>query len=485
LAKLQDILYGVKLLSIHGSRELDVPSLAFDSRKVQEGGMFVAVKGLQSDGHDFISNAIAKGARSVLCGKMPDEITEGVTYVLTDDTTQALGVVASNFYQNPSRKLKLVGLTGTNGKTTSATLLFELFVQLGYTVGLISTVENKIGQEVLPSNFTTPDAIALNELLSKMVEAGCTHAFMEVSSHALVQGRVAGIQFAGGVFTNITHDHLDYHQTFDAYIAAKKLLFDGLHKEAFALVNGDDKRGAIMLQNCKAGHHTFSIKCMSDFKGKIIHNTLQGIEMELNGTFVWFRLIGAFNAYNLLGVFATAVLLGEEPQQVLTHLSEAKGARGRFEYIPNTSQVLAIVDYAHTPDALDNVLQTIMELRTQNEQLITVVGCGGDRDRTKRPKMASIAHHFSDKVILTSDNPRSEDPEAILDEMFAGIPKSGQRKVMRIVDRKEAIRTACNLAGPQDIILVAGKGHETYQEIKGVKYPFDDKEILIEMLNVR
>ncbi|MDH5608488.1 MAG: UDP-N-acetylmuramoyl-L-alanyl-D-glutamate--2,6-diaminopimelate ligase [Cyclobacteriaceae bacterium] len=485
MAKLQDILYGVKLLSIHGSRELDVPSLAFDSRKVQEGGMFVAVKGLQSDGHDFISNAIAKGARSVLCGKMPDEITEGVTYVLTDDTTQALGVVASNFYQNPSRKLKLVGLTGTNGKTTSATLLFELFVQLGYTVGLISTVENKIGQEVLPSNFTTPDAIALNELLSKMVEAGCTHAFMEVSSHALVQGRVAGIQFAGGVFTNITHDHLDYHQTFDAYIAAKKLLFDGLHKEAFALVNGDDKRGAIMLQNCKAGHHTFSIKCMSDFKGKIIHNTLQGIEMELNGTFVWFRLIGAFNAYNLLGVFATAVLLGEEPQQVLTHLSEAKGARGRFEYIPNTSQVLAIVDYAHTPDALDNVLQTIMELRTQNEQLITVVGCGGDRDRTKRPKMASIAHHFSDKVILTSDNPRSEDPEAILDEMFAGIPKSGQRKVMRIVDRKEAIRTACNLAGPQDIILVAGKGHETYQEIKGVKYPFDDKEILIEMLNVR
>jgi UDP-N-acetylmuramoyl-L-alanyl-D-glutamate--2,6-diaminopimelate ligase len=344
-------------------------------------------------------------------------------------------------------------------------------------------VENKISDKVLDTKYTTPDAIQLNELLIEMIEAGCSHAFMEVSSHALAQNRVAGVQFAGAVFTNISHDHLDYHGTFDAYIEAKKILFDGLTSEAFALVNIDDKRGRIMTQNTRGSVNTYSVKAIADFKARVIHNTLQGLELDIDGFNVWFKLIGSFNAYNILGVYGAAVLLGEDKQEVLQSLSKLSAARGRFEYVNNISKVLAIVDYAHTPDALDNVLKTIDDLRTKNEQLITVVGCGGDRDKDKRPKMASLAFHYSDKVILTSDNPRTEDPEKILDDMFAGIPKSGQRNVLRITDRKEAIRTACSMSGEEDIILVAGKGHETYQEINGVRHHFDDKEILNQILN--
>ena len=394
-----------------------------------------------------------------------------------------MGIVAANFFDHPSKKLKLVGITGTNGKTTTATLLSQLFINLGYQVGLLSTVENKIQHRVLPASFTTPDSIQLNELMAQMVAEGCSHCFMEVSSHALVQQRVAGIHFSGAVFSNITHDHLDYHETFDAYIKAKKLLFDDLSKEAFALVNIDDKRGRVMLQNTKANQQTYAIKSMADFKAKVLHNTIQGLELDINGIGAWFRLVGDFNAYNLLAVYSTAVLLGEEEHEVLTAMSTLAGARGRFELIHNKSNILAIVDYAHTPDALENVLSTIDNLRTRQETLITVVGCGGDRDKTKRPKMARIAAGFSNKIILTSDNPRTEDPQAILEEMMLGVPKVDQKKTMVIADRKEAIRTACNLAEPNDIILVAGKGHETYQEIMGVRHHFDDKEILNEMLN--
>lgn len=479
---LKDILFGVSLKSITGNRENEIAGVAFDSRKVEQDFLFVAVKGLNVDGHDYIATAIDKGAKVIVCEEMPSEI-EGVTFVETDNSAKALGIIASNFYGRPSEKLKLVGITGTNGKTTCATLLFELFQNLGYAVGLLSTVENKINHKVLGTSFTTPDAVQLNALLSEMVEEGCTHCFMEVSSHALVQHRVSGIHFSGGVFTNITHDHLDYHKTFDEYIAAKKLLFDGLSKDAFALVNIDDKRGMVMIQNTKATKRRMAIRSMADFKVRIIHNTLQGLELNFDGVDVWFKLIGEFNAYNLLTAYAVALLLEEEKEEVLSALSMSKGASGRFEKVENESEVLAIVDYAHTPDALENVLETINELRTKNELLITVVGCGGDRDKSKRPKMAEIATRYSDKVILTSDNPRSEDPKAILEEMRNGVPKSKERNVMVIEDRKEAIRTACNLVQSNDIILVAGKGHETYQEINGTRHHFDDREILNDLLN--
>jgi UDP-N-acetylmuramoyl-L-alanyl-D-glutamate--2,6-diaminopimelate ligase len=483
LAELKDILYSVKLISIEGERSLAISSLAFDSREVSDGCLFVAVKGLTVDGHDYIEIAIQNGAIAVLCEKMPEEKETGITYVQTDDTTQALGIVSANFYDHPSTKISLVGVTGTNGKTTTVTLLHDLYSRMGYLAGLISTVENKIGASVIPTKFTTPDALTLNQMLSEMVSAGCTHAFMEVSSHALIQGRVAGISFAGAVFSNISHDHLDYHGTFENYIQAKKLLFDGLSKDAFALVNLDDKRGTVMIQNCLATKHTYAVKSMADFKGKVLHNTIQGLELDIDSTSVWFKLIGSFNAYNLLAVYATAVLLGEEKTSVLTELSSLQPARGRFELVHNTKEVLAIVDYAHTPDALHNVLDTVENLRTRNEQLITVIGCGGDRDVTKRPEMARIAFDMSDKVILTSDNPRTENPEKIIEDMLTGIPEAGKRKTLRILDRKEAIRTACSLAGANDIILVAGKGHETYQEVNGVRHHFDDKEVLNELLN--
>lgn len=482
MAKLADILFGVTLHQFVGDRDMEISGIAFDSRRVGKGFLFVAVPGLQVDGHDYISQAIEKGAVAVLCERFPEKTGE-VAFIQTDNSSRALGIAASNFYDHPSKKLKLVGVTGTNGKTTTATLLFELFESLGYKSGLISTVENKVSKKVLDTKYTTPDTIQLNELLIEMLEAGCSHVFMEVSSHALAQNRVAGVDFTGAVFTNISHDHLDYHGTFDSYIEAKKILFDGLSSDAFALVNVDDKRGRIMTQNTKGDINTFSVKAIADFNARLIHNTLQGLELAIDGFNVWFKLIGAFNAYNVLAVYGAAVLLGEEKQEVLQHLSKLSAARGRFEYVNNVAKVLAIVDYAHTPDALDNVLKTIDELRTKNEQLITVVGCGGDRDKDKRPKMAGIAFNYSDKVILTSDNPRTEDPEKILDDMFAGVPKSGQRNVMRITDRKEAIRTACSMSGEEDIILVAGKGHETYQEVNGVRHHFDDKEILNQILN--
>ncbi len=483
MASLTDILFGVRLKSITGSRDLEINDVCFDSRKVGKGSLFVAVKGLTVDGHDYISSSVEKGAAAIICEQVPKDTYKDVTVIESENSAEALGIVASNFYGRPSFKLKLVGVTGTNGKTTTVTLLHELFGKLGYKAGLISTVENKIGERVMDASYTTPDALELNKLLKEMVIQGCTHAFMEVSSHALVQNRVAGIHYAGGIFTNISHDHLDYHKSMDEYIKAKKILFDNLPGAAFALVNVDDKRGKIMLQNTAAEKSTYALNSMADFKAKILHNTLQGLELDLDGKSVWFKLIGKFNAYNLLTAYATGCLLGEDAEDVLTQLSEVSGARGRFEYITNSANILALVDYAHTPDALENVLSTIEDLRSKNEVVITVVGCGGDRDKTKRPKMAAIACRFSEKVILTSDNPRTEDPEVILDEMYEGVPKTRQRSTMRITDRKEAIRTACNLAQKGDIILVAGKGHETYQEVNGVRHHFDDKEVLDQILN--
>lgn len=478
---LKDILYKVSLVSTSGDMEVDVKNIVFDSRKVEEGSAFVAIAGTQVNGHDYIDAALEKGATAIVCEDLPENLKEGITWVQVGDSAKALGIMASNYYGNPSDEIQVVAITGTNGKTTTATLLHQLFIAMGYSTGLLSTVENKINEEVIPATHTTPDAVSVQALLRKMVDAGCTHCFMEASSHAIVQERIAGLKLAGAVFTNISHDHLDYHKTFDEYIKAKKKLFDELPKDAFALVNSDDKRGMVMLQNCKANHQTFALKSPSDFKAKIISNTLEGLELDINGKLVWFRLIGAFNAYNLLGVLGTAILLGEDEEEVLTTLSSIRGAKGRFDRI-SIGGITAIVDYAHTPDALDNVLKTINGVRTGGEQLITVVGCGGNRDKTKRPIMAKMAVQESDKAILTSDNPRFEDPEEILKDMQAGVGPTERRKTLTIVDRKEAIRTACMLSQPGDIILVAGKGHEDYQEIKGVKHHFDDAEVVTEFL---
>ena len=464
--------------------DTEVKGLSFDSRKVLPGFVFIAVKGTLSDGHDFIQKAIESGALAVVCERLPETIDEKVAYATVKDSAQALGIMASNFYGNPSGLLKLVGVTGTNGKTTTVTLLYQLFSALGYNAGLISTVENRILDQPIPATHTTPDPIQLNALLKKMITAGCTHAFMEVSSHAVDQERIAGLKFAGAVFTNITHDHLDYHKTFENYIKAKKKFFDDLGSEAFALVNADDKRGMVMLQNTKASKYTFGLKKMVDYKGKIITNSLEGLELEVAAKNVWFKMIGDFNAYNLLGVYGTALLLGEESDEVLLHLSALTGAPGRFERVLPGSKITAIVDYAHTPDALKNVLETIGSFRTGNEQVITVVGCGGNRDKTKRPLMASIACKMSDKVVLTSDNPRDEDPLEIIREMQSGILPTEVKKTLVLADREEAIKTACMMARENDIILIAGKGHETYQEIKGVKYPFDDRKVMERMMRL-
>ena len=481
---LKEILYKVALQSTSGDMELEVSQVVFDSRKVEAGSLFVAVQGTQVNGHEFIDKAIAQGAVAVMVEEFPAEMVDGVTYLQVKDSAVALGIVAANFYGNPSKKLKMVAVTGTNGKTTTVTLLYKLFRNLGYHVGMLSTVRNLINDKEIAATHTTPDAVQLNALLAQMVEAGCGYCFMEASSHAIVQGRMSGLQFAGAVFSNITHDHLDFHQTFDAYIAAKKQLFDQLPKSAWALTNIDDKRGMVMLQNTRATKHTYALKKAADFKAKLISNTLQGLELDIDHKVVWFKLIGDFNAYNLLAVYSAALLLGEDKDEVLLQLSGISSAPGRFEQMMSSTGVVAVVDYAHTPDALENVLQTIANFRTGNEQVITVVGCGGNRDKTKRPVMAGIAANLSDKVILTSDNPRNEEPEAILADMQAGVSASLMRKVLTIADRKEAIRTACMLAQTGDIVLVAGKGHETYQEIKGVKYPFDDRLVLAEMLKM-
>jgi len=463
---------------------IDVKGICFDSRKVQPGFLFVAVRGTQSDGHAFMEKAVASGAVAIVAEKLPEIISENTTYVTVKDSALSIGTIASNFYGNPSSKLKLVGVTGTNGKTTVATLMFKLFTSLGYRCGMLSTVVNKIVDKEIEATHTTPDPIQINELLVKMLNEQCTHCFMEVSSHAAAQGRIEGLSFTGALFTNITHDHLDYHRTFESYIRAKKLFFDGLSSHAFALVNVDDKRGMVMLQNCKAKKHTYGLKKMADFKAKIITNSIVGLELEIEERSVWFKLIGDFNAYNLLAVYGAACLMGEDPEQVLMKLSALSGASGRFELVLPGSRFTAIVDYAHTPDAVKNVLETIENFRSGNEQVITVIGCGGDRDKTKRPLMAAIACKYSNKVILTSDNPRSEDPMEIIKEMQQGVSPTDSKKTLVMVDREEAIKTACMLAKEKDIILVAGKGHENYQEIKGVKYPFDDKEVLTRMLKM-
>jgi UDP-N-acetylmuramoyl-L-alanyl-D-glutamate--2,6-diaminopimelate ligase len=482
MPKLQDILYNVSLTASKGPTDIIIESLTFDSRKVSQGSMFVAMRGTQVDGHSYISKVIEDGAKVVVVENWPENPIEDITWIQVRDTSQALGTMAANFYGNPSEKLKIVAVTGTNGKTTVATLLYNLFRELGYTTGLLSTVRNLINDEEIKATHTTPDAISLQELLGKMLDKGCTHCFMEASSHAIVQGRIGGMKLDGAIFTNISHDHLDYHKTFDAYIAAKKQLFDYLPKAAFALTNIDDKRGLVMLQNTSARKFSYALKRPADYKARLISNTLQGLELELDGKVVWFRLIGDFNAYNILAVYGTAVLLGEDEDAVLTQLSSLNTAPGRFEQVMPESGILSIVDYAHTPDALENVLQTISSFRTGNEQVITVVGCGGDRDKTKRPIMASTSANHSDKVILTSDNPRTEDPAVILQEMQQGITAAQQRKVLSILDRKEAIRTALMMAQPGDIVLVAGKGHETYQEVNGTRHHFDDREVIREIL---
>lgn len=484
MALLKDILYNVSLQSVSGDMDTEVKAIAFDSRKVEPSTVFVAVKGTQVDGHEYIDAALKSGATAIVCEHLPKALRADIAYVEVKSTEEALGIMASNFYGNPSKDLKLVGVTGTNGKTTCVTLLFQLFRSLGYSTGMLSTVENKINDQVLKATHTTPDAITINELLAEMVAAGVTHCFMESSSHAIVQRRIAGLNYDGAVFTNISHDHLDYHKTFDEYIKAKKLLFDGLSADAFALVNGDDKRGAIMLQNTKASKNKFALKSIADFKGKILSNTIQGLELDVDHQSVWFKLIGDFNAYNILAVFGTAVLLGEDQQEVLTLLSNVDAAPGRFDLVQTNTGITALVDYAHTPDALENVLKTIDSFRTGNEKVITVVGCGGNRDASKRPLMAKIACDLSDKVMLTSDNPRFEEPLSIIKDMQEGVSASNMRKTLVIEDRREAIKTAVSLAEPNDIILVAGKGHEDYQEINGERHPFDDREILKEMLNL-
>jgi len=482
MASLQQILYKVNLDSVVGDTSIEIKDLQIDSRKVNPRSCFVAIKGTLVDGHQFIEQAIANGAVAIVCENMPEIHNENIHFVLVENSAHALAVMAHNFYGRVSEKIKLVGVTGTNGKTTIATLLFKLFTSIGYKCGLISTVQNQIEKDILPSTHTTPDSIDLNALLAKMYKAGCTHVFMEVSSHAIHQHRVDDLRFAGGIFSNITHDHLDYHKTFEEYIRVKKSFFDSLPSSAFALSNADDKRGTVMLQNTKAKKYLYSLKTMADFKGLIMEDSLLGLELMVNDIQVHFRLIGTFNAYNLLAVYGAAICLGEESSNVLQILSNTTGAEGRFDYMVSPNEkVVGIVDYAHTPDALLNVLATIKNLRQGEEKIITVVGCGGNRDRTKRPEMAEVAAEYSDRVILTSDNPRNEDPDEIIHEMEKGIPVTARKKCISITDRREAIRTAVTLSKKKDIILVAGKGHEKYQEIKGVKNHFDDKEVLAEM----
>jgi len=480
---LQDILYRSSAKEIVGSLNKEIASVAFDSRKVTKGTLFVAIAGTLVDGHDYIHLAIKKGAVVIVCNSLPSEILPEVTYVVVVNTAESLGYIASNYYDNPSEKLKIVGVTGTNGKTTIVTLLFNLFINLGYKTGMLSTIQNKINNRILETTHTTPDALKINELLSQMVDDGCEYVFMEVSSHAIHQNRISGISYTGGVFTNITHDHLDYHKTFKEYLVAKKLFFDQLPSRAFAITNIDDKNGSVMLQNTNAKKVSYGLKNMASFKGKIIENDFEGMMMNVDGSEMYSLLSGKFNASNILAVYATAILLEQDKEEVLVGISRLKGAEGRFDIMRSASGITAIIDYAHTPDALENVLSTINSIRTHNEQLITVVGAGGNRDKYKRPTMAKIASLLSNRVILTSDNPRDEDPIQILAEMRKGIDPAKKNMSMVITDRKEAIITAYNIARSGDMILIAGKGHEKYQDIKGIKHPFDDKEIIAELMD--
>lgn len=482
---LQEILYKSGLLRIVGAINRDIYSVSMDSRALSANGLFVAVRGTQFDGHAFIAQAIKNGAVAVVCESIPEKLNKNVSYCLVKESSVALGNIASNFYRNPSSKLKLIGITGTNGKTTTVSLLYRLFMAMGIKTGMLSTIENRIGDELLLSTHTTPDAVSLNKLLFNMLEAGCQYVFMEVSSHSIHQNRVAGLNFAGAIFSNITHDHLDYHKTFKEYINAKKKFFDDLSPEAFALTNIDDKNGRVMIQNTLANKKTYALKSMADFKGKVIENHFDGMQMDIDGLQFYSLVSGEFNAYNLMAVYSASLMLGFEKQDVLQGLSGLKGAEGRFEIVRSIEKELtAVVDYAHTPDALFNVLKTINHLRSHNEKLITVVGSGGNRDKAKRPEMAKIASLNSDMVILTSDNPRTEDPEQILEDMKLGIDPAKKSKVLVIANRLEAIKTAISLAAKGDIVLVAGKGHEKYQEIKGVKHPFDDKKIIEELFEI-
>jgi len=479
--RLKDIAVYSGIRAIHGSSEREILSLELDSRKVGHGAMFFAVKGTSVDAHQYIPEVIEKGASVVVCSDMPQIQPEHVTFVEVDDVQQSVGYFASAYYNHPSSSFKLIGITGTNGKTTTATMLFNLFSDLGHVCGLVSTVDYRIGEKTYISSHTTPDPIRLNALMAEMVNANCAYCFMEVSSHAVVQGRINGLHFDGAVFTNITHDHLDYHGTFENYIKAKKLFFDHLSIDAFALVNKDDRNSMVMMQNTKASKYTYALKSAADFSCKIMECDFEGLLLKIDQDEVWFNLIGRFNAYNLLAVYSVAFLLEVNREDILMHLSKQHGVNGRFEVYRSSNGIIGIVDYAHTPDALDNVLATINEIRSTNEHLITVVGCGGNRDKEKRPVMAGVAVRKSDKVILTSDNPRDEDPENIITEMMAGVDAVSYKKTLKITDRKEAIRTAVLMSKPKDIILIAGKGHETYQEIKGVRHPFDDRKILLEV----
>ncbi len=481
MQELKDILYGVHIKEVKGATAIAVDHLTFDSRDVTNSSVFFAMVGTVRDGHDFIPQVIEKGVAVIVAEKVVD-VPESVQLVVVNDTSEALPIVAKNFYDDPSSKMKLIGITGTNGKTTTTTLLFNLYRKLGYECGLISTVVNKIGARDIPSTHTTPDPISLNALLAEMAEVGVSHCFMEVSSHAIHQNRILGLNFTGAAFTNITHDHLDYHKTFKEYISVKKAFFDDLSKEAFALTNLDDRNGMIMLQNTAAKKRSYALKTISDYHGKVLENQFSGLVMTINGTELWTRLIGDFNAYNLLTVFGVSQELGDDETEVLTALSELGSVDGRFEYTRSSDGVVAIVDYAHTPDALENVLKTIENIRTKNEQVITVVGCGGDRDKAKRPIMAEIACKFSDKVILTSDNPRSEEPDAIIEDMMEGVDAANFRKTLSITNRGQAIKTAVSMSETGDIILIAGKGHEKYQEIKGVRHDFDDLATVNELL---
>ena len=479
---LKDILYKVSLEKVVGNTAVAFRELQFDSRKVGLDDVFVAINGTQSDGHQFIKKAIDQGALAVVCQQIPKEIINGITYLQVQDTQQALAIMASHFYGNPSRELQLVGVTGTNGKTTIATLLYTLFKSAGYKVGLLSTIKVIIGATEHAATHTTPDSLAINKYLRQMVDAGVAYCFMEVSSHGIDQKRTEGLHFAGGIFTNLSHDHLDYHTSFKQYRDVKKTFFDGLPKTAFALTNADDKNGPVMLQNTKARKYTYALKTIADYKAQILENQLQGLLLKINNQELWVKLIGNFNAYNLLAIYATAEQLGLEELEILQLLSTLESVDGRFQYLVSEGKITAIIDYAHTPDALKNVLETINTIRSGNEQLITVVGCGGDRDVEKRPKMGAIAAQLSTKVIFTSDNPRSENPDTIIQHIEAGVPPQHYKKTIAISDRKQAIKTACQMANEHDIILVAGKGHETYQEIQGVRSEFDDRKTISELL---
>ena len=482
MKNLKDILYKVAVEAVYGTTDRLISSVQFDSRKVQEKGLFVAIKGTVSDGHKFIDDVISKGVSVIVCQDLPLQRNNEVTFVVVRDSNEALAIMASNFYDNPSEKLKLIGITGTNGKTTIATLLYNLFKNAGYKSGLLSTVKVLVDDQEFPATHTTPNSIIINTYLQKMVAAGVEFCFMEVSSHGIDQKRSEGLNFDGGIFSNLSHDHLDYHNSFAEYRDVKKSFFDKLPKSAFALVNIDDKNGSVMLQNTKAKKYTYALKTVADYKAKILENQLNGLLLKINNHEIWTRLIGTFNAYNLLAIYATADLLGVEELENLRLLSELESVSGRFEYTISDTGITAIIDYAHTPDALKNVLETINSIRTYNEKVITVVGCGGDRDKTKRPKMAHIASELSDQAIFTSDNPRTEDPQSIINDMEVGVEPQNYKKTLSIVDRKQAIKTASQLADKGDILLIAGKGHETYQEVNGVKTDFDDYKIVTTIL---